>query len=243
MVVYDIFIVEEQQMAIQSWREEQVFQAIYVSEKFLDEFNMKMLKAKVRNKAAMFKMLLGGWIAGKYQLPKQIPDYVMAFAGRGGVGLSLYYPKSMDKELTDRMSQVKVTSKAVIFRSLLYGWAIDKIKADVKPKKRVIIPCRSVGVALPPASDIKFKKKAAGQGLSKSGAITKLLEKWATTGLGIEIGNSDIESYACYHCFGIMLPTKVDDLVEKKMASHKLTNKRIVIRKLVDMYINDRIKV
>lgn len=230
-------------MTMQSWREEQVFQAIYVSEKFLDEFNMKMLEAKVRNKAAMFKMLLGGWIAGKYELPKQVPDYVMAFAGRGGVGLSLYYPKSIDKELIDRMSQVGVTSRAMIFRSLLYGWTSGKIKADVKPVKRVIIPCRSVGVALPPLSDSKFKKKAAKQGLSKSGAITKLLEKWATTALGIEIGNSDIENHSNDHCFGIMLPTRVDDLVEKKMKDQNLINKRIIIRKLVDMYLNDRIKV
>lgn len=229
-------------MVSKSWREEQVFQAIYVSERFLDEFNMKMLKARIRTKAKLVHMLLAGWLDNKYQLPT-VPEYVQAWAGKGGIGLSLYYPKDMDQKLIAKMVKKDVGSKAVVFRALLYGWTTDQIKVDTKYKKKVVVLCRSVGVALSPVANKEFKAKAKKAGLSKSGAITKLLDKWATGQVGLQVGNSDAEDHRKDHCFGIMLSSDVDDRVEHKMNKDKLTNKRIIIRKLVDLYVANRIKI
>jgi hypothetical protein len=242
MVVYNIYREAVEMVSkINGWREEQVFQAIYVSERFLEEFNMKMLRAKVRNKAALFKQLLSGWIAGKYKLPSRVPKHVMAYAGKGGVGLSLYYPKKMDSDLVAKMEATSINSKSVVFRNLLYGWTSGDIDAKVEEKERVIVPCRSVGVALSPAINHQFRAKAAKQGYSKSKAIALLFEKWAKTTIGM--GNSNIENHSGDHCFGIMLPSTVDDQVEKKMKKMRLTNKRILIRKLVDMYLRNRLKI
>lgn len=228
---------------VNGWREEQIFQAIYVSERFLEEFNLKMLRAKVRNKAALFKQLLAGWIAGKYRLPSRIPAHVMAYAGKGGVGLSLYYPKKMDDDLVAKMDATSINSKSVVFRNLLYGWTSGIIDVKVEEKERVIVPCRSVGVALSPTINDRFQAKASKQGYSKSKAIALLLEKWSKTTIGIDVGNSNIENHSGDHCFGIMLPSTVDDQVEKKMKKMSLTNKRILIRKLADMYLRSKIKL
>lgn len=227
-------------MAIdKNWRNDNVFQAILVSQKFLNDFNSKMLKTGIKSKAALFRFLLNCWIDGKYKLPKN----ESAPVNSGGVGLSVYYPKSINQKLIDCMSQAALTSKAAVFRSILHGWTYGDIKATLKKETKVPVSCRSVGIALAPADNRKFGNKAAKQGLSRSAAISKLLEKWATTGIGIKIGNSDSQDHSKDHCFGIVLSSRIDDMVKDKMAKSELTNKRIIIRKLVDMYLKDRITI
>jgi hypothetical protein len=222
-----------------NWRNDNVFQAILVSQNFLNDFNSKMFKASIKSKVALFRFLLNGWIDGKYKLPKNQPVSVNS----GGVGLSVYYPKSIDQSLIDRMSKEGLTSKASVFRSILYGWTYGDIKATMKKETRILVSCRSVGAALSVVDNSEFRKKAAKQGLSRSAAISKLLEKWASTGICIKIGNSDSQGHSKDHCFGIVLPSRIDDMVKNKMSKSKITNKRVVIRKLVDMYLKESILI
>lgn len=208
------------------WRQNNFFCSASVSRGIPDLLKMKLLEKKIASKAELVKLLLEGWLAGKYDKVNALfvdDKDVVSFKS-----ISIFYPKTLDERVNKHLES-GVVKKTTILRGLIVAWVKGRISVDHESSSEKDF--NFVTIKITKATSVKLNKKLKTEGKSKSEFIIGLALAWIKNSASEIPADSDGVHDAA---LSVQMPDDLDKAVEQKMKKMGIKYKTVLFRQLIE---------
>lgn len=227
-------------MRSEAWRKDFTFVTITVpmrGQDFLARFNRKVGAEGFSSKAELYRALLKKYLDGEYKGLDLLEHGTVK--GSEFTTLSMFYPKEFEVELKKRLAGK--LNKTVVLRGLIMAWFKDVISVEAGQADSKGFRFATVKLSTESNEQLEREMKKRKAPYTKPELVLKLVKKYVTSAIKVDAQREkpgDIDSG-----FSVQVPVELDDALVKKMEAEGLKFKTTLLRRLVEEFIDGKIKI